>query len=173
MLRSGLFALAITAIMLGAVSPARAADSDARREVRDRAEIEQLAWRYARALDTLNGEAYAQLYAEDGQFGTGAKAVKGRAALTKFINGLKQDAAAREAKGEPKTPPMYHMVMNSYLEFLDKDHARLHAYEMTVFAPSGPGVKVNIGAAGRTVDELVRTSEGWRIKVRDIAPQQD
>ena len=29
------------------------------RESRDRAEIEDLMWRYARALDTGNGEAYA------------------------------------------------------------------------------------------------------------------
>ena len=42
------------------------------REARDRAEIEDLMWRYARALDTGNGEAYAAVYTPDGQFGTGA-----------------------------------------------------------------------------------------------------
>ncbi len=163
MIKNSLAALAIITLVSGIAAPVHAAETNALREMRDRAEIEQLEWRYARALDTLNGEAYAQLYAEDGQFGTGENAVKGRAALQKFITTLKQ--------GEPKTPPMYHMVMNSYLEFIDKDHARLHAYEMTVFAPPGPGAKVNIGAAGRSVNELVRTPQGWRIKLRDIAPQ--
>lgn len=171
MIRNSLAALAIVMLVLGAAAPACAAETEALREARDRAEIEELRWRYARALDTLNGEDYAQLYVEGGQFGTGSRAVKGRAALKKFIMELKQGVADREANGEPKAPPMYHMVMNSYLEFLDKDHARLHAYEMTVFAASGPGTTVNIGAAGRSVDELVRTPEGWRIKLRDVAPQ--
>jgi hypothetical protein len=48
------------------------AQDNAAREARDRAEIEELMWRYARALDTLNADAYAAVYTPDGQFGTGA-----------------------------------------------------------------------------------------------------
>ncbi len=33
---------------------------------------------------------------------------------------------------------MYHVIANSYLEFVDKDHARLEAYWMTVFAVTNP-----------------------------------
>jgi hypothetical protein len=32
---------------------------------------------------------------------------------------------------------MYHVLANSYLEFVDKDHARLEAYRMTVFGAAG------------------------------------
>ena len=59
-------------------------DNSAREK--DRAEIEELMWRYARALDTGNGEAYAATYTVDGQFGTGPNATKGREALKKLAN---------------------------------------------------------------------------------------
>ena len=39
-----------------------------------------------------------------------------------------------EAKTGEKRPAMYHVLTNTYLEFVDKDHARLEAYWMTVFA---------------------------------------
>src|SRR5437762_14311521 len=70
-------------------------DNSAREK--DRAEIEELMWRYTRALDTGDGEAYAATYTVDGQFGTGANATKGREALKKLGDGLKPQpgAAAR------------------------------------------------------------------------------
>jgi len=51
----------------------------------DRVDIEQLMWDYIRALDSGNAEAYAALFAPDGQFGKGANAIKGREALKKMI----------------------------------------------------------------------------------------
>ncbi len=50
-------------------------------ESQDRAQIEKLMWQYVRALDTENADAYAAVYTPDGQFGVGAKAVKGHDAL--------------------------------------------------------------------------------------------
>src|SRR5580700_12048104 len=118
-------------------------------ESEDRAQIEKLMWQYVRALDTENADAYAAVFTPDGQFGTGANAVKGSEALKKMINGFRQRAADDQAKTGEKGPAMYHVITNSYLEFVDKDHARLEAYWMTVFAPS------RVAAAGREVDELV------------------
>jgi hypothetical protein len=65
---------------------------------------------------------------------------------------------------------MYHVIANSYLEFPDKDHARLEAYWMTVFAAAGPKNPSRVAAAGREVDELVRLNGQWLIKTRDVAP---
>src|ERR1044071_587601 len=93
------------------------------REAKDRAEIEALMWRYARALDTGDGEAYAATYTVDGQFGTGANATKGREALKKLADGVREQQAAAKAKGEVR-PPLYHMEANTWIEFVDKDHAR-------------------------------------------------
>jgi hypothetical protein len=128
-------------------------------------------WRYVRALDTENAEAYAAVFTPDGQFGTGATATKGHEALKKMVNDLRQRNAEKEAKAKEKRPPMYHVVTNSTIEFIDKDHARFNAYWMTVFAAGGPNLPARVAAAGRESDELVRSNGQWLIKVRDVAPK--
>ncbi|MGH9494767.1 MAG: nuclear transport factor 2 family protein [Candidatus Sulfotelmatobacter sp.] len=145
--------------------------NDTQREAQDRAQIEKLMWRYVRALDTENADAYAATYTPDGQFGSGVSATKGREALKKMIMDLRQRNADAEAKSGTKRPPMYHVLTNSYLEFVDKDHAHMEAYWMTVFAQGGPNVPVRVAAAGREVDELVRVNGQWLIKTRDVAPK--
>jgi len=149
---------------------AAAGGNDTQREAQDRVQIEKLMWQYTRALDTENADAYAAMYTSDGQFNSGANAVKGRDALKKMIADLRQRTADVEAKGE-KRPPMYHMEANTYLEFVDKDHARIEGYWMTVFAGQGPNVPVRVAAAGREIDELVRMNGQWLIKTRDVAPK--
>lgn len=157
----------------GAASSARASDADVIREARDRAEIEQLMWRYARALDTANADAYVANYTEDGAFGK----TKGREALHKMVTDLKKSQEDRKAKGE-KVPTLYHMTANHYVEFVDKDHARLHNYWLTAFAmppaPAGsPPAESRPPIVGRGVDELVRVNGRWLIKSRDVAPTTD
>jgi uncharacterized protein (TIGR02246 family) len=152
-------------------SHALAAENSLEKEFQDRAQIEKLMWQYVRALDTENADAYAAVYTPDGQFGTGANSVKGREALKKMISDLHQRSAENEAKSGEKRPPMYHVIANSYLEFTDKDHARLEAYWMTVFAAGGPQTPPRVAAAGREVDEIVRTNGQWLIKLRDVAPK--
>jgi len=161
------------AAVIGAIALASThlgAQDTAAREARDRADIEALMWRYARALDTSNAEAYGAVYAPDGQFGTGPNATKGRDALTKMIADQKARQAAAAAKGEVG-PPMYHMTMNSRLTFVDKDHARLEAYWQTVFGANGQNVPPRLAAAGREVDQLVRVNGQWLIQIRDVAPR--
>jgi uncharacterized protein (TIGR02246 family) len=63
-------------------------------------------WRYTRALDTNDGEAYASVYTPDGRFSAGANATKGRDALRKMVADLRQRDLDAQAKGEPKRPPM-------------------------------------------------------------------
>ena len=62
----------------GAVFTASKSDDDVLRQAKDRAQIQELMWRYARALDTGDAETYASLYTLDGQFGAGANPTKGR-----------------------------------------------------------------------------------------------
>jgi hypothetical protein len=165
----GIAALLVSAL---SVSSAVAAENTVEREAQDRARIEKLMWQYVRALDTENADAYAAVYTPDGQFGSGANAVKGREALTKMINGLRQRNLENEAKTGEKRPPMYHVITNSYLEFLDKDHARLQAYWMTVFGGGAQKATPRVAAVGREVDELVRLNGQWLIKTRDVAPAE-
>jgi uncharacterized protein (TIGR02246 family) len=167
----GLTGMAAFVLMALPGTRAFAADSDMLREAQDRAQIETLMWKYVRALDTENAEAYAAVYTPDGQFGTGATATKGREALKKMVSDLRQRTAENEAKTKEKRPAMYHVVTNSSIEFVDKDHARFNAYWMTVFAAGGANVPARVAAAGREVDELVRLNGQWLIKVRDVAPK--
>lgn len=155
-------------VMLGFHAEARS--NDTQREAQDRVQIEKLMWQYTRALDTANPDAYAATYTPDGQFGSGTRAVKGTDALKKMIADFRQSNADAAAKGQPR-PAMYHMEMNSYLEFIDKDHARLQAYWQTVFAGQGTTVPVRVAAAGREVDDLVRVNGQWLIQSRDVAPK--
>ena len=138
-------------------------DNSAREK--DRAEIEELMWRYTRALDTGDGAAYAATYTADGQFGTGANATKGTEALKKLGETLKPQP------GAPARAPLYHMETNQWIEFIDKDHARHHAYYITVTGAGPDNAQPRIVAAGRSVDHLERVNGKWLIKLRDVAPK--
>ncbi len=140
-------------------------------EASDREEIEALLWKYARALDTLNADAYVSVYTEDGAFQSGGTAqTKGHQALRDMIVNLKKGQDERAAAGNP-SGPMYHMTMDSFIEFVDADHARHHSYWQTVFGPAKQGDPVRIAAAGYGIDELVRVNGEWLIKLRNVAAQ--
>jgi hypothetical protein len=170
MTRLALAGVLATLVISAAPRLAAASDADVIREYRDRAEIEALMWRYTHALDSLDEDAYAAVYTPDGSFGSGPTASVGTAALKKIIADVKKRRADQEAKGE-KPDKMYHVLTNEHVEFIDKDHARLHSYWMTVFQPTEQGKPVRVAAAGRGVDELVRLNGHWLIKHRDVAPK--
>jgi hypothetical protein len=151
------------------VSPSYTAGKDIVR-AQDRVEIEQLMWDYIRALDSGNAEAYAALFAPDGQFGKGEKAIKGREALKKMILDARKMMDAKpkvdDGKEADKKPSrMYHVVTNPHIEFLDKEHARYYAYWMGALSAGGTT------SAGREVNDLVRINGRWLISVRDVDPQ--
>jgi uncharacterized protein (TIGR02246 family) len=131
----------------------------------DREAIEGLMWRYARALDTYNPEAYASVYTEDGQFIAGGNATKGRGALRAMI--------ANFGAGRDGNPPrqLYHMTTDSWIEFIDETHARHHSYWLTMAAATGD-TPPSVVAVGVGVDELVRIDGEWLIRVRNVTPDE-
>lgn len=151
----------LVALTVPAAAPARQDHSA------DRGEIEALMWRYARALDSFDPEAYAAVYTSDGQFGVGANATRGQQALKDMIQGLKDGRAERTAAGEV-VAPMYHMTTDSWVEFIDDTHARHHSYWLTVFGAAGPGTTPDVAAAGRGVDDLVKVEGRWLIQIRNV-----
>jgi hypothetical protein len=156
-----LTAVVATTLSLGASTALLGVDNTAR-ETRDRNEIEALMWKYTRALDKGDGATYASTYTADGQFGTGANTTKGREALSKLV--VRQPAA-----GEPARPPLYHMELNHWIEFVDKDHARYHAYYLTVAGAMGREMPPRIVAAGQSLDTMERVNSKWLLKTRDVA----
>lgn len=170
MLKKNIAALVLTTCL--ATGSAFASDADILREAKDRADITQLMWNYCRALDSLNADAYASVYTEDGEFVSGGAipSSKGRDALKKIVTDVKKSQAERAAKGE-KITPMHHIITNSTIEFVDKDHVRYHSYWMTVFEGVGREVAPRVAAVGRGVDDIVRVNGKWLIQKRNVAPK--
>ena len=162
-----LIALGLTA---GLLAQALADDADILQQAQARAEIEDLMWRYVRALDSFDPDAYAAVYTEDGQFGSGQNAAKGRAALREMVANLRSGREERAASGET-VAPLQHVIANSKLEFINENEARFHSYWMTVARGTGPGTTPAVLAAGRGVDHLVRIDGQWLIRSRNVAPE--
>lgn len=148
----------VLAVLATGLTLETAAADEARAE--DRAAIEALMWRYVRALDSFDADAYAAVFTEDGQFGQ----TKGRDALKEMVRNFAQNRTE-------DSPPMYHMIANSHIEFVDENSARFHSYWLTVFGPEEQGAAPRVAAAGRGVDELVRVNGEWLIRSRNVAPQ--
>lgn len=147
----------VACLSIAGISPALADRTE------DREAIEGLMWRYARALDTFNPDAYAAVYTEDGQFGVGDTATKGRDALRSMI------AAFNERENGP--PRLLHMTTDSWIEFTDDTHARHHSYWLTMGLGSGDQ-PTRVVAAGVGVDELVKVDGEWLIQMRNVNAQE-
>ena len=170
MKKLGLAVLAGLVLSAGiVVLAAPKSDAEVIQEMRDRLEIEDLMWRYARALDTNNADAYAATYTPDGSFGAGPNPTKGRDALRKMIADLKQRNDEAAAKGD-RRPPMYHMTANERITFTGKDSAKIEAYWITTVAAGGQNTPMRVVSVGHSVDELVRLNGQWLIKARNVAP---
>ena len=147
--------------------PLQSAEADLLREIKDREEIEQLLWRYTRALDSFDPEAYVATYTEDGSFGT----VKGRDALHKMMVDFRDGRERQAAEGNPPAP-MFHATENSWTEFVTPDHVRHHAYWVTYFGANGPESPARMVAVGRSVDNIVRVNGQWLIQSRNVTPTE-
>lgn len=152
-LRSSILAGCLALLAAGPALADRAEDQEA---------IHELMWRYARALDTGDAEAYAAVYTEDGQFGVGENATRGREALRAMIAGF---------AGNENAPQLYHMTADTWIEFHDDTHATLHSYWMTMRAASGDQ-PAGVAAVGVGADELVKVDGEWLIRVRNVQADQ-
>jgi hypothetical protein len=157
---AGTVVLAFVALLGYRVAAAR---NDSQTHADDRAQIENLMWKYSRALYAQDPDAYAALYAPDGQFGTGANAIKGREALKKMIVNLKQRLAGQQR--------VYVMDLNPYIQFPDWNHAHLEAYWLEVYLRSGANSPARVMNAGREAEDFVRTNGQWLIELRNPAPK--
>jgi uncharacterized protein (TIGR02246 family) len=164
------FTTLVVATMAFAAAGFVQAEDAALQEATDRAAIEALMWRYVRALDSMDPDAYAAVFTEDGAFRSGSTQHSGRADIKKMVADLKKGRDERAAAGTPSAP-MYHVIANHQITFTGPNSARYDSYWMTVFGAAGQDTPTRVAAAGRGVDELVRVNGQWLIKNRDVAPQ--
>jgi uncharacterized protein (TIGR02246 family) len=145
-----------------ALAPALAGDAPTPAELLDRAAIQNLVVKYTIALDTLDADMYASVFAEDAEFTFGGNTYKGRAEIRKIVTGLQE----RNAKQPADAPKMYHALSNTYIEFVNDHEARHRSYWQTIRGPSsGP---FTVGAMGRYEDTLVKRNGEWLIQKRQI-----
>jgi hypothetical protein len=120
---------------------------------RDYIEIQQLASRYAYALDTGadKGLMYANLFAPDGSFGN----LRGREAIAKMA-----------WQHMPEQGPLYvkHFILNHAIEPSPGGVIGKEYVAVMRFGDDGKPSEVNTG--GVYHDEYVKTPEGWRFKTR-------
>jgi len=119
--------------------------------------LHELMWKYDRALDRFQPDAYAALFTEDGSFlGT-----SGRDNLRDMI------AAFADAEGGP--PNMQHASTNHWIEYTGPDSAKIHYYWQT-YALGGEGTPPSLIAAGNGVDDVVRQDGQWLFQTRNVTP---
>jgi uncharacterized protein (TIGR02246 family) len=153
------------AVALAALGMPAAADDGAVQTLFDRAEIEELVVRYVTALDTLDADAYAGVFAEDAVFELPGMVHRGREAIRKIVTDLQESRARNEAAGTP-SPKLYHVLTNTSIEVLDDTHARHQSYAQTVrAAENGQFV---VGFMGRYEDVLVKRDGRWLIQSRKL-----
>ncbi len=126
----------------------------------DEAAIERLILDYGRHLDAKEYDAFAALFAEDGEWhGGGGAPVVGPEAIEAAMV-----ASFGEGSGAVWTSD-FHIVGNIAVT-LDGDAAS--AVSRWIFVSPGPDGAPKPVLAGRYVDEFTRTEAGWRFAVRRL-----
>lgn len=139
----------------------KAADAPTSSELQDRAAIQDLIVKYTIALDTLDAEMYASVFAPDAELTFGGNTYRGRDAIRKIVT----DFQALRA-GQSDAPKSYHALTNTYVELVNDQEARHRSYWQTITGPSsGP---FTVGGMGRYEDTLVKRNGEWLIQKRQI-----
>jgi ketosteroid isomerase-like protein len=121
------------------------------RRLEDLEAIRQLQIDYGNALDRGNVDAYVALFAEDAELNLGP------------VAHCKGHAEIREAAGRMCGGGSIHLIGNPQI-FLDGDTAKA-VVSWTVLSPDEDG-RPQVTTTGAHRDDLVRTSEGWRLMRR-------
>jgi uncharacterized protein (TIGR02246 family) len=156
-----------TLLMVGvlAASIVAAAEAPSTASVQDRAAIQNLIAKYAFALDSLNADMYASVFAPDADLTFGGNTYTGRDKIRGVVTTIKERRAAQPTSDKP-APKSYHVITNTLIEFTDDTHANHRSYWQTVSGPSsGP---FTVGGVGVYEDKIVKVNGAWLIQKRNI-----
>ena len=146
-------------------APVRAQTADLLTELQDRVEIEALVARYVTALDTLDADAYANVFTENAEFDVAGTVYQGRAAIRAIVTDLQASRDRDQAAGTP-TAALYHVMSNTSIEIIDDDEARHSSYAQTVRAAENG--QFIVGFMGRYDDVIVKREGRWQILSRKL-----
>lgn len=119
-------------------------------------EIQQLYARYNTAIDTGDGEAFAECFVPDGVFNPGHALLEGSESIAAFA-----------VDTHKNMPAMRHNATNLVVDG-DADAATGSAFLIGYLA----GAEYKVIVTGRYRDQLARTSDGWRFTERQFAMDQ-
>ncbi|MGQ9426389.1 nuclear transport factor 2 family protein [Gilvimarinus sp. F26214L] len=150
-MKKSIFALLLGTLAIASAVPALAGGLKAQ----DYAEIQQLYAQYNWAIDTGDGEAYADTFTPDGVFNS----FEGRDALVGFIKRWTEQMNGATRKH-----------WNSNLRITgDGKTAKGSVYLMLVDTSTQPATILSTGTYS---DELVKTRDGWRFSKRSVQTGQ-
>lgn len=160
--------LALTAALLTAalISPAVARNPTAQ----ERADIENLAYRYLFALDWRDPETYALTFAPDGVLNYGGGQAIGRKAIATVVQNLRERELAKLKPGESGQGNGHgqHFVTAMVINVADDGNSAVaQAYWLQV-----TGVEPRITSHGHYVDRLVKIGDEWLYSSRRTYNEQ-
>jgi hypothetical protein len=136
----------------------------------ERADIENLAYRYIFALDWRDPQTYANTFAPNGVLTYGGGEAKGREAIAKVVQGMRDREMAKLQPGETGQGSAHaqHFVSSMVIE-VSKDgrSAVAQAYWMMV-----RGAEPKIAAYGHYVDRLEKINGEWLYTARKTVNEQ-
>lgn len=117
--------------------------------------IRQLSFRYARAADRRDYAAFAEVFLEEGSLVLPETTLDGLPAIQAAMAQLEQFTRTQ------------HFVQNVLAEVSgDEASAEVYCLASHIYLKAGAQHKLDWGI--RYLDELQRTSEGWRIRRREL-----
>lgn len=122
----------------------------------DTLDILQLYSRYNTAIDTGDGKTFARCFVEGGKFDAGFQVLDGHDAIEAFADGTHK-----------ALPGMRHNATNIVIDGAG-DRATGSAFLIGYDTKGGYKVIVT----GRYMDELTKTSQGWRFTKRIFSPDK-
>jgi uncharacterized protein (TIGR02246 family) len=160
-LLGGIAAILMAAVPLSAFAEGQPPPGVQLQYLIDRAGVEDLLAKYAKAVDFGTPEDYAALFTEDGVIHMQGKDFKGRDAIRKMIT----PALAKPAEGAPARPRMRHILSNVDIE-LNGDTATV--FESWATISKGADGHVGISAIGHYTDTVVKVNGQWLFAKRVI-----
>jgi hypothetical protein len=132
-------------------------------QLADQLELRQIAADYARGVDVPDGELVADLFLPDGVLRIGH-----RGKAEPFSERVGREAIATAMAGLTRYETTLHVIANQYID-ISGDSATGETYCLAhhIREVEGKG-PMNYVMGIRYLDQYSRTSEGWKIAVREL-----
>jgi hypothetical protein len=132
------------------------------RRLEDLAAIRRLFMEYKVVLDRQDFAAYADLFAEDGEFVAGPGVAKGRAAIREMVEAMPSSGLLGRAPGDD-----YHVIVNPLINLDPADPDRATAELTWLYVVKGDDGAPKLAKLGHYNDTLIREAGRWRFLRRE------